>query len=167
VDVDKSEMRGKGLTMPFIQLSQSAPCPSVYGKMVNVRLVWAKVEDVRLNVVVNQRRGTWRPQHRLWRRTVCGSDTVGASQWAAAARERRYSSPRSLDEACGGTKRLSWKKGKASIMAEWRSTSPLGKHFPPWLIATESLQVKLTHATASPECRSFKFLNHHTGQPYK
>jgi len=71
-------------------------------------------------------------------------------QWAAAAREQRYSSRRSLskelrysdqDEASGGTKRLSWKKGNASIVAEWRSTSPLGKHFPPWLIATESLPV--------------------------
>jgi len=92
--------------MPFIQLSQSAPRPP----------------SIRLNVV-NQRR--WR------RRTVCGSDTVGASQWRAAARERRYSSPRSLgkelgysdqDEACGGTKRLSWKEGNASV-AEWQSTS--------------------------------------------
>jgi len=97
----------------------------------------ANVEDARLNVV-NHRRGTWLPQHRWRRRTVCGSDTVGASQWAAAARERRYSSPRSLgeeDEVSGGTKRLSWKKGNASIVPEWRSTSPLGKHFPPWLIA--------------------------------
>ena len=64
VEVDESEMHRIGPTNRDIQLSQSAPCPSVYGKMVNVRLVWANVEDVRLNVVVNQRRGTWQPQHR-------------------------------------------------------------------------------------------------------
>jgi len=58
------------------------------------------------------------------------------------------------DEASSETKRLSWKKGKRSIVAEWRSTSPLGKHFPPWLIATELLlEVKLTHATAGPVCQ--------------
>jgi len=102
------------------------------------------------------------------------SDTVCASQWRAAARERRYSRPRSFgkelgysdqDEASGGTKRLSWKKGNASLAPEWWSVSPLGKHFPPWLIATESLlEVKLTHATAGPEYRSFKFLKHHIGK---
>ena len=121
-------MRGKGLTDRDIQLSQSARCPSVYGKM-------AKVEDVGLNVVINQRRGTT---------ATSLAAAYCLSQWRAAARERRYSSPRSLgkelvysdqDEACGGTKRLSGKKGNASIVPEWRSTSPLGKHFPPWLIA--------------------------------
>jgi len=136
-------MRGIGLTDRDIQLSQSAPRLSIYGEKM------ANVEVVRLNVV-NQRRGTWLPQHRLWRRTVCGSDTVGASQWAAAAREQRYSSPRSLgeeDEACGGQRGCRGRKAKQAL---WRSTSRLGKHFPPWLIATESLlEVKVTHATAS------------------
>jgi len=115
VDVDKSEMRGKGLTDRDIQLSQSAPCPSVYGEKM------ANVEDVRLNVV-NQRRWTWRPQHRWRRRIVCGSDTVGASQWGAAARERRYSSPQSLGIATR-TRRAVGQRG-----CRGRKAKQLSKH---------------------------------------